>query len=51
MPEMAYEERPDARIGDYDPSPADREPEWIDENQLRAAVRQALARIESRKIT
>lgn len=55
--ELAYEETPGARIGeamddlheaigDYDPGPAGREPEWIDENQLRDATRRALTRIE-----
>lgn len=59
--EIAYEERPGARIGaamddlhealhDYDPSPSDREPEWIDENQLRDATRDVLMRIESLRV-
>lgn len=59
--EMAYGERPGARIGaamndlhealhDYDPSPTDREPEWIDESQLRDATRNALTRIENLRV-
>lgn len=56
--EIAYEERPGARIadamddlheaiGDYDPSPTDREPEWLDEDQLRAVVRDTLTHLEN----
>lgn len=59
--ELAYEERPGARIGaamddlhtalgDYDPSPVDREPEWIDEAGLRAATRRALTTIENLRV-
>lgn len=34
-------------VDDYDPSPTDRDPEWIDADQLRAATRDALTRIEA----
>lgn len=34
-------------VDDYDPSPTEREPEWLDEEQLRAAVRDTLTRLDS----
>lgn len=37
-------------VDDYDPSPADREPEWIDADQLRDSVREALTRIDEIRV-
>lgn len=61
LQKIAYEERPGARIrevtsdlheaiGDYDPVPTEREPEWLDEDQLRDATRKALTRIENLRV-
>lgn len=53
--------RPGARIEDplddlffavdnYDPAPTDRDPEWIDADQLREAVQNALTRIDNIRV-
>lgn len=34
-------------VDDYDSSPTDRDPQWIDADQLRDATRRALTRIEN----